>query len=397
MDTAISDRFVLFSTGFDQRSWTRTPGYRALKKQGKRLPENPFSRTSVTGSASALVRAETVSSWADTVGNSTFSRSVRMMSLRNLYSNPSSVNFSVLPDSDVAVKLLNKIKDAEWQAPVFVAEAKKSLEMVLKVANTLSRTIRNLKKGRIAQVFKDLGLTKNKRITKRYNSTRFKDPTKAAAEAWLQLQYGWVPLLLDAKSAAETLAEIVEKDRDLPLTTRVTKKLSSGKSEIVAFSGQPIGSGTILLNHEIEVSKRLLVTYKVNPADVPGSLGLLNPLAVAWELVPLSFVADWFLPIGDYLQHLDANLRYTFVSGLKSEKGMQRGTAKLRSSTSGATQVGEDDKFTVQQTFAVRLGSIPTPSVKDIRFLPGIGTSRLISGLSLLRVDALSLIKLRYR
>lgn len=396
MNHSRSDLSELFSVGFDARSWTRTPGFRALKKQGKRLPENPFSRTSVSASASASVRSETVSSWADEVGNSTFSRNVRVMSLRYLYSNPISVDFDVLTDSEVAIKLLDKIKDAEWQAPVFVAEARKSMEMVLQSAKTLARTIRNLRKGRIADVFKDLGLTENKRIIKRYNTTRFKDPSKAAAEAWLQLKYGWIPLLLDAKSAAETLAEIVEKDRDLPLTARVSMRRTTETVQEVAFSGQPVGSGSVRLETKTEVSKRLLVSYRVNPLDVPGSLGLLNPLAVAWELVPLSFVADWFLPIGDYLQHLDANLRYTFLSGLKSGSGMSQGSASLGSSSSGATQVGSKDRFTVRQTFAEPLGSLPTPSVRDIRFSPKLGVSRLVSGIALLRVDALRLNKLRY-
>ncbi len=30
-------------------------------------------------------------------------------------------------------------------------------------------------------------------------------------------------------------------------------------------------------------------------------LGLTNPAAVAWELVPYSFVVDWFVNVGDYL------------------------------------------------------------------------------------------------
>jgi len=31
------------------------------------------------------------------------------------------------------------------------------------------------------------------------------------------------------------------------------------------------------------------------------SLGLVDPVQIAWEVVPYSFVVDWFLPIGTYL------------------------------------------------------------------------------------------------
>jgi len=40
--------------------------------------------------------------------------------------------------------------------------------------------------------------------------------------------------------------------------------------------------------------------------SAPRSLGLYDPLSVAWELVPFSFVADWFIPIGTYLDNLAA-------------------------------------------------------------------------------------------
>jgi hypothetical protein len=38
---------------------------------------------------------------------------------------------------------------------------------------------------------------------------------------------------------------------------------------------------------------------------VARQLGLLDPLSVAWELLPWSFVIDWFIPIGAYLDVLN--------------------------------------------------------------------------------------------
>jgi hypothetical protein len=53
-----------------------------------------------------------------------------------------------------------------------------------------------------------------------------------------------------------------------------------------------------------------------------ANLGLTNPAALAWELVPFSFVADWFVPVGDYLNCLDAALGYSFLGGSKTERWM---------------------------------------------------------------------------
>jgi len=39
-------------------------------------------------------------------------------------------------------------------------------------------------------------------------------------------------------------------------------------------------------------------------------LGITNPLLIGWELVPFSFVVDWFLPVGNWLESVDAMLGY---------------------------------------------------------------------------------------
>jgi hypothetical protein len=45
-------------------------------------------------------------------------------------------------------------------------------------------------------------------------------------------------------------------------------------------------------------------------------LGLLDPATVLWEIIPYSFVVDWFLPIGSYLDNLNQipNLVGRFVT-----------------------------------------------------------------------------------
>jgi hypothetical protein len=43
--------------------------------------------------------------------------------------------------------------------------------------------------------------------------------------------------------------------------------------------------------------------------------GLINPLDIAWELVPWSFAIDWFVPIGNTLKAITAGC------GLQSEGG----------------------------------------------------------------------------
>jgi hypothetical protein len=46
-----------------------------------------------------------------------------------------------------------------------------------------------------------------------------------------------------------------------------------------------------------------------------SSLGLINPLEIVWELLPYSFVVDWFLPIGNWLSSMTADAGFTFQGG----------------------------------------------------------------------------------
>jgi hypothetical protein len=40
--------------------------------------------------------------------------------------------------------------------------------------------------------------------------------------------------------------------------------------------------------------------------SVARQLGMLDPASVVWEIVPYSFVVDWFVPFGTYLSNLNA-------------------------------------------------------------------------------------------
>lgn len=41
----------------------------------------------------------------------------------------------------------------------------------------------------------------------------------------------------------------------------------------------------------------------------------INPLLTAWELVPYSFVVDWFIPIGDFIGQFGSSVGLKFISG----------------------------------------------------------------------------------
>lgn len=60
------------------------------------------------------------------------------------------------------------------------------------------------------------------------------------------------------------------------------------------------------------------VMVHLKPDDSQFSFG--NPAIWAWELIPYSFVVDWGIDVGSYLQRLDAIRRIDFVTGTLTER-----------------------------------------------------------------------------
>jgi len=69
----------------------------------------------------------------------------------------------------------------------------------------------------------------------------------------------------------------------------------------------------------IKTHDRWLIARIEEKGSIPQMLGLTNPEMVMWELLPYSFVADWFIPIGDWMEAraLVQGLKGTFITADK--------------------------------------------------------------------------------
>lgn len=64
---------------------------------------------------------------------------------------------------------------------------------------------------------------------------------------------------------------------------------------------------------EGSVDVQMQVTYDLQGLDGPwafwdslaSSLGLNNPAGIVWEAIPFSFVVDWIVPVGDFIENLN--------------------------------------------------------------------------------------------
>lgn len=146
------------------------------------------------------------------------------------------------------------------------------------------------------------------------NVDLLKTNAKAVADAHLEIQYGWKPLLRDVYGAAKDRFDEEKADPNLyRITVRATK------SEVRDISGEYNLSAVAKTqrNGTLTYSARCRYYYTlVNPQLATMSqIGVTNPANLAWELLPWSFVADWFAPIGGWINSWDAQLGWSFLGG----------------------------------------------------------------------------------
>lgn len=221
-------------------------------------------------------------------------------------------------------KLLDNMKDQKINLAQAFAEREQTIQTLTSTAKTVAKALSSLKSGNFAGAAKALGIKPPKRGQRRFNKEYANDVSNAMSDAWLSMQYGWKPLLQDVYGAAETLAQASLGPENRNAIYAVAsgssrKDLTSRKIDSRATSGTTGYDSTVY-----ECKGSYSVRYKVRytrsspPTSSLAKLGILNPLALAWELTPYSFVVDWFFPIGNWLGGLDASAGLAFESGFKT-------------------------------------------------------------------------------
>jgi len=117
----------------------------------------------------------------------------------------------------------------------------------------------------------------------------------------------------------------------------------------------------------------------------------LNPISIAWELTPYSFVADWFIDIGSYLRATESALLYqqAFRSGTSTStyyrlfETEQSGVSQLLSNGKLTTTI-DDCKAVSRQIGKNRSVLTGSPYPRLPSFRADLGSSRLFSAAALL-------------
>ena len=313
---------------YEVRQSTNTPGFHNPSRTGRLLANDflytlerdiaPYGRT-VT--ASKYDTKQTSSDYIYRVQEGCFSLQGTWDGYSNS-DNPIGVYFNTRPDEGVLDgqarnALLSKIKGTNVNVAVATAEAGKTMNMVGNTAIRIAGAMRNLRRGNFSDAARDLGVASRKRAASRFNKAFVKDQTQAVASGWLALQYGWKPLLDDVYGSVKELNGAA--NQGFVSTAKVRKRKTTNLQFVKKTTSS---SKTFLITQtgvaQTDVSYSVTFIRRLGAQQDLPRLGITNPALVAWELVPYSFVVDWFLPIGNWLENLDATLGCDFLTGSKT-------------------------------------------------------------------------------
>lgn len=178
-------------------------------------------------------------------------------------------------------------------------------------------SIGDLRRGNIAGAINHLTAGRTRLAMPKGKPNRKKD----LAENWLELQYGWKPLLMDIEGLLKSLSNLTIAQ---PTVRRVVGKGRFERSAISIFdtyTWPQVGTGKGKFSYRFTTDCKIGITFRMDQPLLSflAQLGFTNPINLVWEILPFSFVADWFIGIGPYLEALSAWDGLTFIDGFQTQ------------------------------------------------------------------------------
>lgn len=275
-------------------------------------------------------------------------------------------------------KALNRAMDSVSDSSINLAQAfaerAQTSDLILDSAKRLAKAMVSVKRRDWSGVSKALGLARPRKLTGN------------VANDWLALQYGWLPLLSDIHGAAEFLAK--KNTERPPLVIGYGSGTDSLDDQHHEYDVPNIGVFRSSLTSQTTSARCILRFQVTNELLRTGhETGITDPLLLAWELVPYSFVVDWFLPVGDFLGRLNYDSGLSFHSGFLVSKAKSVGIVAASSSkvfagvqcSPSGTPLVCDNTWVRRQPFS----AAPRPSLPQVK--DPFSTTHVVNAVALLR------------
>jgi len=184
-------------------------------------------------------------------------------------------------------RLIQQLKADQAELGAALAERKQSMEMIASRSLQLLNFARRLRRLDFVGAGKALGLTRSQ-LPKGVRGN-----AKSFANNFLEYSFGWAPLASDIGNAVDTL------QRGVP--PAMVRSRGRKNYNFSSFSPNPSGGDLTSLTGWMKVQLGCQVQVDNPNLFLANQLGFVNPAAIAWEIVPFSFVVDYFFNVQSFL------------------------------------------------------------------------------------------------
>lgn len=225
------------------------------------------------------------------------------------------------------------------------AERKKTGESILTALTGILKCVRDVRKGKVPELLMSQSELRGR---------------KRLSGAWLNYIYGIKPFVSDLHSIAHSdlkqIAWLKGKH-----TVDYQRHMTMGTKGFLS------NVGTYKATYKGGLSLASPIT-----ATLAGA-GLTNPALIAWELTPFSFMGDWLLPVGPYLEMLSSTSGYNKHSG-----SITRGTKEEY------RQMNDQNAFAYGEWKRINRATISFPSPPLPRFKNPYSPIHALNALSII-------------
>jgi hypothetical protein len=272
----------------------------------------------------------------------------------------------------VTTQALNNANDQHIDLATTLAESKKTVNEIASLVRQVALSYKHLRRGNWNAA---LRIITGSKVGKSVN--------KNPSSAWLRYQYGIMPIMRDVQGLIKLLDADFKKEG-----AHFVAKSSAVESAFLVPTFPPSHYKMWSEVKSLKYGATAKYYYRVDDTmlEMLSNLTTLQPLTVVWELLPYSFIVDWFFPIGSFLQATNATIGLTFSDGYIGRKSVYDNRTKfwpVTDNTSKSSLTGTAPESHIRNVCYMRTRIYSFPTAKLYVKSPFSG-SHLISAIALL-------------
>lgn len=186
-------------------------------------------------------------------------------------------------------RALDAFRSSAVDFGVSLGEAPETVRELAALARRVALGIKSAKRGDWRNTAKHLALPDRARK----HTSKADMALDVLTGNYLGYLFGISPLIDDLYNAASSVQSAMSRNQN-------------GSAKGVVIHKVMKAPNNACTDVEVRVGVETGFRYKIQDSHLAllSALGLTNPANIVWNLARLSFVVDWFVPIGDYLRHL---------------------------------------------------------------------------------------------